>query len=393
MPCVIAYGSRGVAQFMEASQRYSPGLKGVIAGETSISRVEPQAGLVYRGYEIQQLAAHASYEEIVWLLWHGELPSTEERGKLSRQLAQERHLPGPIMDLLLLNPAEAHPMDSLRTAVSMLGMFDAELKDRSPEANLRKSIRLVSKVASVVTSGWRLARGKDLLPPSGSLNHAGNFLYQLNGEVPEMHSIEALDTVLILYGDHGFNASTFAARVTASTLADIYAAVTTALGTLKGPLHGGANEQAMNMLREIGAPQNVEPWVRTRLARKEKIAGFGHRVYQTGDARVPIMRKLAQELGERTGETNWVRICGELEKVMEREKQLYANVDLYAAPVFFLLGIPPELNTAIFACARVAGWCGHVMEQHQNNCLIRPRCHYTGPAPRGYPIGLKKSAA
>jgi len=371
---------------------YSPGLQGVVAGETSIGRVSPEPGLIYRGYDIRELAAQASFEEVAWLLIHGELPAMSELGDFGRQLADERQLPPAVLDLLRLMPPSSHPMDTLRTGVSMLAAFDPDLNDPSPEAKLRQATRLIAKVARLVTDGWRIAHAQELLQAKSSLNHAGNFLYHLNGEVPDLSCMKCLDTVLVLYADHGFNASTFAARVTASTLSHLYAAITTALGTLKGPLHGGANEQAMKILHEIGSPSRVEEWVKVRLGRNEKIMGFGHRVYRKGDARVPVMRELARELGERSGQTQWADICASMEEVMEREKGLYANLDLYAAPVLFLLGIPPQLNTAVFASARVAGWCAHILEQQEHNRLIRPRSEYIGPARRKYPTGAKRSA-
>ncbi len=378
---------------MNREQPFRAGLEGVIAGESAISRVDPEPGLIYRGYDIRELAAHASFEEVAWLLLHGELPSMAQLSSLTRQLSEQRDLPPAVLNMLRLLPPGTHPMDSLRTGVSMLAAFDPDLADSSAEANLRKAIRLIPKVSRLVADSWRIAHGQELLPPQVTLTHAGNFLYQINGEVPDMLCLEVMDTLLVLYADHGFNASTFSARVTASSMADIYAAVTTAIATLKGPLHGGANQQSMNMLREIGSPERVEEWVASRLAHKEKIAGFGHRVYRRGDARVPVMRELAFQLGARFGEERWAQICRQLEEVLLREKQLHANVDLYAGLVLYLLGVPPELDTAVFASARVAGWCAHVIEQQGQNRLIRPRSRYIGPAPRHYPAKVKKSAA
>ena len=372
---------------------YSPGLEGVIAGETSISRVDPEAGLIYRGYDIAELATHASFEEVVWLLLHGELPTMSELANLSRELVEEHHVPSALLDVLRLLPAEMEPIDSLRTAISALGTFDPKLHEQSPSANLHKAVRLVAKTACLVGHGWRLSHGQELLPPKTTLTHAGNLLYQINGEVPDLWHTEIMDTVLVLYADHGYNASTFAARVTASTLADIYAAVTTALATLKGPLHGGANQQAMKMLREIGSSDRVEDWVEEKLAQRQKIMGFGHRVYQKGDARVPIMRGLARQLATRFGQEQWLDICTRLEEVMLGQKQLQANVDLYAAPVLYLLGIPPELNISMFACGRIAGWCAHIIEQQGHNRLLRPQSRYTGHSRRHYPTGVRKSAA
>jgi 2-methylcitrate synthase/citrate synthase II len=368
----------------EIKPPYNPGLEGVIAGETSICWVDPNAGLLYRGYDVHDLASHASFEEVVWLLLRGELPSMPEFGAISRQLAAERALPSKVIEMLHLMPRGTHPMDVLRTGVSMLAAFDPDLNDHSHEANLRKAIRLIPKISTLVTDSWRIQQGLELLPPKVDLPTAGNFIYQLKSRSPEVWETELFDAILVLYAEHEFNASTFSARVTASTMADIYAAITTALGTLKGPLHGGANEETMKMLQEIGTPDRAESWLKDRLARKEKIMGFGHRVYKKGDSRVPMMRELARDLGRRYGREQWVAICEKLETVMEREKHLCANLDLYAAPVFFLLDIPPELNTPIFAISRISGWCAHVIEQHDRNRLIRPRSIYIGKPKRPY---------
>jgi len=368
----------------ESKPTYSPGLEGVIAGETSICWVDPDAGLLYRGYDIHELALKASFEEVSWLLLYGELPTLAQLGVFSRQLAAERFLPSQVLSMLCLLPRDAHPMDVLRTGVSMLGPFDPDLNDHSHEANLRKAVRLIGRVSALITDGWRIAQGREPVASKPDFTHAGNFLYALTGEPPELWQTKIFDTILVLYADHEFNASTFSARVTASTLADIYAAITTGLATLKGPLHGGANEETMKMLQEIKSPDDAESWVKDRLTRKQKIMGFGHRVYKKGDSRVPMMRELARQLARRFGQEHWVPVCERLEAVMQREKQLCANLDLYAAPVFHLLGIPSELNTPIFACSRVSGWCAHIIEQHEHNRLIRPRSLYTGPAKRVY---------
>lgn len=368
----------------ETKPSYSPGLAGVVAGETSICWVDPNAGLMYRGYDIHQMALQANFEEVAYLLIHGELPKIEELATFTRAVAAERELPEPVFDMLRLLPKNMHPMDALRTGVSMLAAFDPDLNDHSHEANVRKAIRLIAKVSTLITDGWRIAHGHEPIPHDPDLTHAGNFLYKLTGSVPPEWQIRALDTIFILYADHEFNASTFAARVTASTLADMYAAVTSACGTLKGPLHGGANEESMKMLDEINTPERAEKWMMDALARKAKIMGFGHRVYKKGDSRVPVMREIARDFGKRTGKENWVPICEKLEQTMEREKQLCANVDLYAAPVFTMFGFDPALNTPIFAVSRVAGWCAHVIEQHDHNRLIRPRSLYVGPEERPY---------
>ncbi|MFL6527829.1 MAG: citrate/2-methylcitrate synthase [Chthoniobacterales bacterium] len=364
---------------------YSPGLAGVIAGETEICWVDPNAGLMYRGYDIHQMAEQASFEEVAYLLLNGELPNLEQLTKFTRDIAAARELPEPIFDMMRLLPKNMHPMDVLRTGVSMLAPFDQELNDHSHEANVRKAMRLIAKVSTLVTDGWRIMHGQETFPHNPDLTHAGNFLYKLTGQQAPDWQVRMLDTIFILYADHEFNASTFAARVTASTLADMYAAVTSACGTLKGPLHGGANEESIYMLNEIATPDRAEPWLKDALAEKKKIMGFGHRVYKKGDSRVPIMREIARDYGKRAGKENWVPICEKLEQTMEREKGLCANVDLYAAPVFTMFGFDPALNTPIFAVSRVAGWCAHVVEQHDHNRLIRPRSLYVGPKERPYP--------
>jgi 2-methylcitrate synthase/citrate synthase II len=368
----------------ETKPAYSPGLEGVIAGESSICWVDPNAGLMYRGYDAHDLAKGASFEEVAWLLLRGDLPKPAELQAFRRELEQARPLPKAVASMLELMPKESHPMDALRTGVSMLGPFDPDLNDHSHEANLRKAVRLIARVSTIVTSAWRIAHGEQPLAPKTDLTHAADFLFKLTGKVPEPWKVKMFDSILVLYAEHDFNASTFSARVTASTMADMYAAVTTALGTLKGPLHGGANEESMKMLQEIGKADRAEAWLKDKLARKEKIMGFGHRVYKKGDSRVPTMREFARDLGKRFGQPEWVPICEKLEEVMEREKHLCANVDLYAAPVFHLLGIATALNTPIFAVARISGWCAHIIEQHDHNRLIRPRSLYTGPQKREY---------
>src|ERR1043165_9129887 len=376
----------------EAKPQYSPGLAGVIAGETSICWVEPNAGLIYRGYDIHEMGDKATFEEVAYLLLNGELPNAKQLNEFRGQIAAERTLPKQVEEMMHLLPKSTHPMDMLRTGVSMLSAFDKDLGDNSHDANIRKSIRLIARVSTLITDGWRISHGEKPIPEKPDLTQAGNFFYKLEGKVPQDWQIRMLDTIFNLYADHEFNASTFAARVTASTLAGIYAAVTSAVATLKGPLHGGANEESMKMLEEIGTPDRTEAWLMKKLATKDKIMGFGHRVYKKGDSRVPVMREIARDLGKRTGKEQWVPICEKLEEVMDREKQLCANVDLYAAPVFWMLGFPAELNTPLFAASRVAGWCAHVTEQHDHNRLIRPRSLYVGHALRAYPESSARDA-
>ncbi|HEX4124955.1 MAG TPA: citrate/2-methylcitrate synthase [Tepidisphaeraceae bacterium] len=369
---------------------YRPGLEGVIAGESAICVVDPgeqTGGLLYRGYDVHQLAMRCGFEEIIWLLLRGELPTPAEAERMRGELAAEARLPAAVTAMLRLSPKGAHSIDVLRTGVSMLGEFDPEVNDPSHDANLRKAVRIIALIPSIVANAWRINRGRETIETDGKLAYAERLLFELNEEMPEPWLVAAVNIVLALYAEHEFNASTFSARVTASTMADIYAAITSAVGTLKGPLHGGANEAAMAMLREIGAADRAEAWVKRKFSAKERIMGFGHRVYKHGDSRVPAMRDLARSLAERFGETELIEVCQRLESIMEREKNLYANLDLYAAPVLHLMGIPAELDISIFACARSSGWCAHVVEQHDHNRLIRPRCLYTGPPRREMPDG------
>ncbi|MEY2571810.1 MAG: citrate synthase [Verrucomicrobiota bacterium] len=377
----------------ETKPSYSPGLAGVVAGETEICWVDPNAGLMYRGYDIHEMAEKANFEEVAYLLLNGELPDQKRLTEFAQQIARDRTIPKEVLDALRLMPKNMHPMDMLRTGVSMLAPFDPELNDHSHDANVRKAIRLIAKVSTLITDGFRIQKDEQLIEDKPDLSLAGNFFYKLTGAVPQDWQIRMMDTIFILYADHEYNASTFAARVTASTLADMYAAVTSACGTLKGPLHGGANEESIYMLNAIATPDRAEAWLKDALAKKAKIMGFGHRVYKSGDSRVPIMREIARDLGTRVGKENWVPICEKLEQTMEREKGLCANVDLYAAPVFTMFGFDPALNTPIFAASRIAGWCAHVIEQHDHNRLIRPRSLYTGPELRPYPGSVAGNGA
>src|ERR1700751_4004357 len=331
------------------------------------------------------MAEKGSFEEVAFLLLNDELPNGKQLVEFTQQIAAERALPGPVTEMLRLLPKTTHPMDMLRTGVSMLSAFDKDLSDNSHAANIRKSIRLIARISTLITDGWRISHREAPLPERPDLTQAGSFFYKLNGKFPQDWQIRMLDTIFNLYADHEFNASTFAARVTASTLAGMYAAVTSAVATLKGPLHGGANEESMKMLEEIRTPDRAEAWLMKKLVTKEKIMGFGHRVYKKGDSRVPVMREIGRDLGERTGKEQWIPICEKLEEVMDGEKNLCAYLDLYAAPVFSMLGFPPKLNTPLFAGSRVAGWCSHVTEQQDHNRLIRPRSLYVGPPLRPYP--------
>jgi citrate synthase len=363
---------------------YSPGLEGVIAGESAICALDSEAGLRYRGYDIYDLATQATFPEIAYLLIHGELPNKQQLEELRKQIAKERVLPDQVLQMLRLLPKNTHPMDALRTGVSMLGTFDPELNDNSHDANVRKAVRIISRMSNITCAFQRLSEGKEPIAPKPEYDGAANFLWMLSGKEPEDWRVRVMDTLFVLYAEHDYNASTFAARTTVSTLADMYAGITSAIGALKGPLHGGANEEAMKMFKDVGAPDKAEKWIKDRLARKEKIMGFGHRVYKHGDSRSKVLHKVCDELGQRLGQPHWVKVGEALERTMDKEKGLYSNADLYAAPVFYMLGIPSDLNTPIFACARSAGWCAHIIEQHDHNRLIRPRSLYSGVAPRPY---------
>jgi citrate synthase len=357
------------------------GLEGVVVAETRLSRVDGERGvLVYAGYPIEDLAAHATYEEVCYLLWHGELPDDHQLAGLRRELTQGYRLPDEVLTILRTAPPQAHPMAILRTAVSSLGMRDPDGEDTSREANLRKAVRLTAALPAITAATGRIRAGKEPVAAHPDLSVAGNLLYMLNGAEPDEDQTRAMDVALTLHAEHGFNASTFSARVTIATLSDLHSAVVAAIGTLKGPLHGGANERVMRMLEEIGSPDRVEGWVQAALARNEKIMGFGHRVYRSIDPRAPILRRLGEELGS----SSWLRISDRLREVMademeRRDKKVYPNVDFYSASVYEKLGVPTELFTNIFACARIAGWTAHILEQLQDNRLIRPKARYVGP--------------
>jgi 2-methylcitrate synthase/citrate synthase II len=372
---------------------YSPGLEGVLAGESALCLVdEGEHGLRYRGYAVADLAAQASFEEVTYLLLFGKLPTPKELEDFSGQLRTQWHLPGPVEAFIGIVPPSAHPMDLLRTAVSLLGMTDAESSDGSHEATVRKTIRLMAQIPMIVAAAYRLANGKRQVQPRAELGFAANLLYLLTDQLPvparsddpARAMARALDVSLILYAEHEFNASTFAARVAASTLTDLHAAVTAAIGTFKGPLHGGANEAVAAMLLEIKSRDRVEPWLRDMLASKRRVMGFGHRVLKKGDARSSIMQQQAETLSRLCRNTRWYDIATALDRLMQQEKGLYPNLDFYTAVAYLLMGIPRDLYTPVFVCSRIIGWCAHVIEQQDHNRLIRPRALYTGPPPLEY---------
>jgi len=358
------------------------GLEGIVANSTRLSDVRGQEGvLIYAGYDINELAGKASYEEIVYLLFYGELPTAGQLADLKKRLGALRELPGGVVDFLKTAPKDASPMDVIRTAVSMLGLFDPVRA--SDTANLapdrERAFSLIAKVGVIAAYFHRSRQGKDLPPVRADLSEAAHFLYLLNGEVPSADAEKTLDVAYVLHADHGMNASTFTARVIIATLSDIYSSITGAIGSLKGPLHGGANEGVIHMLQEIGSEDKVDAWVEEQLAQKKKIMGIGHRVYRTLDPRAPHLQAMAIKLTEQLGEGKWIRMSERIATIMRERKNLNANVDFYSATVYYSLGIPTDMFTPIFAIARTSGWCAHVLEQLEDNRLYRPLSEYTGP--------------
>ena len=360
------------------------GLEGVVVAKTRLGRIVGEAGtLAYGGYPIEELAEHATFEEVCYLLWNGELPNEAELDALRQELAASYALPEDVLAVIRAAPANAHPMAVLRTAVSALGIHDPEAEDDSREANLRKAVRLTARLPTITAATARLRRREEPVAPRPELGIAANLLYMMTGQEPDAREARTMDVALILHAEHGLNASTFSGRVTIATLADLYSAITSAIGTLKGPLHGGANERVMEMLREIDDPDRAEEWIRQAVERGDRIMGFGHRVYRALDPRAPILR----DLGETLGSSKWFEISDRVRDAMrtamdERGKEIYANVDFYSASVYDKLGIPTRFFTNIFACARVAGWTAHILEQLDDNRLIRPKAEYVGPEPR-----------
>jgi 2-methylcitrate synthase len=366
-----------------ASTTQAPkGLEGVVACTSKICFIDGECGvLAYGGIDIHELADNSTFEETCFLLWFNRLPKADELKDLQQKLAAERNLDPEIISFLRNAPPNAVPMDVLRTAVSALSFYDADNKRDDHEANVRKAIRLTSQIAMIVAAYDRIRKGKDVVKPDASLSHAANFLLLLNGEKPSKTAERAFDIALILHADHELNASTFAARVTAATLSDMHSSVTSAIGALKGPLHGGANESVMRLLKELDQ-KKADPvdYVRNMLAQKKKISGFGHRVYHTEDPRATHLRKMSHDLGESSGQPKWYEMSHKIEEFVKAEKKLNANVDFYSASTYHVLGIDIDLFTPIFAVSRISGWAAHIIEQLDNNRLIRPRADYLGPA-------------
>jgi 2-methylcitrate synthase len=363
------------------------GLEGIVANSTGLSDVRGNEGiLIYGGYDINELAGKATYEEVVYLLWHGALPNRSQLEELTSQMRAERELPKGVVDFIKSAPNTANPMDVMRTAVSMLGLYDSGLSEEASrvDADHRRALSITAKVGVIAAYFHRARQGLSLPEVRDDLSEAAHFLYLLNGREPSTEAAKTLDVAYVLHADHGMNASTFSARVTIATLSDIYSAVTSAIGTLKGPLHGGANEGVIHMLLEIGEEEKVDSWVEEQLAQKKKIMGIGHRVYKVLDPRAPHLRAMAVKLSQELGEPKYIRMSERIAQIMKEKKGLNANVDFYSATVYYSLGIPTDMFTPIFAIARTSGWTAHILEQLADNRLYRPLSEYVGP-----PVGKK----
>jgi 2-methylcitrate synthase/citrate synthase II len=369
---------------MSATEAYSPGLEGVIAGETAISTVE--GGLRYRGYQVEELCERCSFEEVAYLLLYGELPNKKELTAFQQRIVGCRKIPEALRVLFKSLPKDTIPMDALRTAVSVLAHFDPDVNDNSRPANLRKAERLLGQIPVAIAEQYRFAKGLPAIGPRDDLGHAANFLYMLRGTAPSADDTRAFDVSLILYAEHEYNASTFTARVVVSTEADLHAGIVAAIGALKGRLHGGANEKVMDLVLQTGGPAGAEKWIRDALVRKEKIMGFGHRVYKTGDVRARILKDYARKAAVAAKTTLWEDAAEIIEQVLAQEKNLFPNLDWPAGRLYHAMGLEVPLYTPFFVASRVTGWCAHIIEQLDKNRLIRPRARYVGPGVR--PVGL-----
>ena len=370
----------------EAAPDIRKGLVGVYADESSVSKVMPETNsLTYRGYAVQDLCEESNFEEVAYLLWHGELPNASRLAAFQAEERANRALSPALLRVLREFPHDAHPMDAIRTAVSFMGMEDAEVADISDAAQRRKALRLLAKIPSAVAAANRLSKGLEPIAPDASLPFCENFFHMVFGKVPQREVIKSFDVSMILYAEHTFNASTYTARLVTSSVSDIHSAITAAIGSLKGPLHGGANEAVMHMLKEIPSPEAAEAWLRARFDHKALVMGFGHRVYKSGDSRVPTMKKYAEIMAAVVGDTRWMNTSAVLARVMLAEKNIHPNLDFPAGPAYFLMGFDIPLFTPIFVCSRITGWAAHVFEQGADNRLIRPLSHYVGPEQRAIP--------
>jgi len=363
------------------------GLEDIVVSTSDICFIDGREGrLVYRGYDVNDLVEHSSFEEVIFLLWHGGLPSKKELDAHAKAFGAmaNRRLPAGLVSLLKALPKKTTPMEVLRTGISALSAFDPDAGDNSKDATARKALRLTAQMPTLVAAWERIRRSKAPVAPNPKLSLAANFLYMMSGTKPSPLAVKTFDVALILHADHEFNASTFAARVTAATMSDLHSSIVSAIGALKGPLHGGANEQVMLMVQKIKSPANAEAWIKKALADRARVMGFGHRVYRVEDPRAKHLRRLAAELGKQTGNTSYVEILDTVVRVVGEQKRIFPNVDLYSGAAYASMGIPTDQFTPIFAMSRVVGWAAHVMEQHANNRLIRPRAEYTGPTHATY---------
>ncbi len=365
------------------SQVISRGLEGVVVDSSSISKVMPEINsLVYWGYTVQDLAENCTFEEVSYLLWNGELPNPKQLEEFKKFERSNRAISDGLMKSIRLFPKTAHPMDTIRSCVSYLGMEDLESWTQDPKINLDRSMKMLAKIPTMIAADYRCRKGLEPIAPKPELSISENFFHMCFGKVPSPETVRAFDVSLTLYAEHGFNASTFTTRVVASTLSDIYSCVCAGIGALKGPLHGGANEEVMHMMKEIDDPKIASEWMLKALKDKRKIMGFGHRVYKSGDSRVPTMKKYMKKMAEVTNQMKWVQIADALEKTMLEQKDIHPNLDFPAGPAYYMMGIDINMFTPIFVMARITGWTAHVMEQFKGNRLIRPLCEYTGPGER-----------
>lgn len=359
------------------------GLEGVVMDTSSVSKVNADTNsLIYRGYPVQDLAENCSFEEVAYLMYTGELPNKAQLEEFSKKEKSLREISKDNLNVIKSLPKKCHPMDSIRTGVSFLGCEDDRIWDATPATNLDKAIRLLAKIPTMVAADYRFKKGMDFIPPNPALSLSENFFHMCFGKVPDQRIVKCFDVSLILYAEHSFNASTFTSRVVTSTQSDIYSATVAGIGALKGPLHGGANEMVMHMMKEIADPAKAEQWMIDALAQKKKVMGFGHRVYKSGDSRVPTMKKYAQVMADVTGEQKWMKMYASLEKVMVEKKKIYPNLDFPAGPAYYMMGFEIDFFTPIFVMARTTGWSAHIMEQAANNRIIRPLSEYIGAAQR-----------
>ena len=359
------------------------GLDGVVVDSTAISKVMPEINsLVYRGYPVQELAEHCSFEEVAWLIWKGELPNAVQLAEFQKSERSQRDISKDLLTVIQKSPRAAHPMDVLRTAVSFLGMEDTELEKSDVATNLKRSVAMLAKIPAMVAAFYRLRKGQEFIPPRKDIGFAENFFHMIFGKVPAPEVVKAFDVSLILYAEHGFNASTFTTRVIVSSLSDIYSGVVGGIASLKGPLHGGANEAVMHLLLEVGEPSRAKEWMLTALREKRVVMGFGHRVYKNGDSRVPTMTKYMRKMADFTGNKKWLEISDILAATMIEQKNIHPNLDFPSGPAYYMMGFDIDMFTPFFVTARITGWTAHIMEQLADNRLIRPLSQYNGPSQR-----------